>query len=446
MGHRFLILISACMILTCGAVAPAFSGTGEASLKECQSADPNVRLRGCTSVIGGRGFGSKLDLANAFDGRCLANHSLSRFADAITDCNAAIRLKPNHSFAFCNLGTAYIGLKDYQNALIALNKSIELNPKFTWAYTKRGQVFAALAKTSLASVDFRKALELDPNNGEAQSALASISAAGQEQVVVAAATPSPTPAPPIVSVVAPTRDDGPKLKPTFERRIALVIGNSAYVNFTRIPNPRNDAEDLSKSLQSLGFDVVTGVDLRRSDMEEMLIRFARKARQADVALVFYAGHGIQYQGINYLAPIDAQLTDEADLRKMFNLQDVLSDLQAASRIRILIVDACRDNNAIQQLANSLPKSRSAESRGLARVEVDGTLVAFATQANKTAADGGGRNSPFTASILKRITEPSVELRTLMTRVRSDVVKATNGAQRPEVWDSLVGEFSFANAN
>lgn len=335
------------------------------------------------------------------------------------------------------------------SALNSLNQSVELNPRFTWAYTKRAYVFSMLGKTALAVADYRKALELDGNNGEARSGLNALEAASSSSapVVVATAVPTislplPKPAQPPNLVEGTKQLNGPS-----EKRIALVIGNSAYLNFTSIPNPKNDAEDLSKSLGNLGFEVVIGVDVKRADMEDLLIKFGRKARQSDIALVFYAGHGLQYQGINYLAPVDAQLTDEADLRKFVNLQDVLSDLQGASRVRILIVDACRDNAAIQQLANSLPKSRSAGlARGLAKVEADGTLVAFATQANKTAEDGQGRNSPFTSSMLKRLIEPGIELRTMMTRVRSDVVTATKGVQRPEVWDSLVGEFVFASTN
>ena len=228
-----------------------------------------------------------------------------------------------------------------------------------------------------------------------------------------------------------------------ERRLALVIGNSRYANFQSLPNPRNDANDLASVLRNLGFEVILGTDLNRTAMEDVLQDFGRKARTADAALVYFAGHGIQHQGVNYLTPIDAKLTDETDLRRLFNLQDVIGDLQTAGRIRILIVDACRDNQAVQQLASTLPKTRSAAfTRGMARVEPDGTLVAFATQANKTANDGNGRNSPFTQALLARLQESGVELRTLMTRVRQDVVTSTNGVQRPEVWDSLIGEFTF----
>jgi uncharacterized caspase-like protein len=226
--------------------------------------------------------------------------------------------------------------------------------------------------------------------------------------------------------------------------VALVIGNSNYLNFRRIPNPRHDAEDLAAALGRLGFDVLLGTDLKRADMEDIFIRFAKKARESDTALVFYAGHGLQHQGVNYLAPVDARIDDETDLRRLVNLQGVISDLQNAAHVRILIVDACRDNEVMQQLAGRLPATRSAAfTRGLAAVAgADGTLIAFATQPNRVAEDGGGRNSPFAAALLKNLPTPGLELRTLMTRVRAEVVTSTHGEQRPEVWDSLVGEFTF----
>ena len=163
--------------------------------------------------------------------------------------------------------------------------------------------------------------------------------------------------------------------------------------------------------------------VRLTKDQHSVIRFARNLDKADTALVFYAGHGLQHNGINYLAPIDARIEDEADLRKLVNLQVVINDLQSAGRVRILIVDACRDNDVVQQIARRLSPTRSsAFSRGLARIDgADGTLVAFATQPNRVAADGDGRNSPFSQALLKYLPTPGLELRTLMTRVRAEVV-------------------------
>jgi len=189
----------------------------------------------------------------------------------------------------------------------------------------------------------------------------------------------------------------PAVSASLERRLALVIGNSNYTYIGQIPNPRNDAEDMAKLLKGLGFEVTLGIDLKRADMEDTLIRFARDIRSADTALVFYAGHGIQHLGVNYLVPVDARIEDETELRKLINLQAMIDDLQSASRIRILLIDACRDNKGVQQLNARLPKAtrEAGLTRGLARIDnAEGTLVVFATQPNRVAADGKGETAPL----------------------------------------------------
>ena len=347
---------------------------------------------------------------------------------AIADFNEAIRRDPKIVFAYNVRGIALNEKGEVDRAIADFTEAIRLAPNEVNGYFNRGSAYSSKGDRDHAMADFGAVVRLDPNHAAAREKLAALSA---QQRPLAPAAP-----PPVKQAVA--------ADPRADRRVALVIGNSAYVTFPRIPNPRNDAEDLAAGLKAVGFDVLTGLDLNRARMEELLIEFARKARQADTALVFYAGHGLQHNGINYLAPVDAKIDDETDLRKLVNLQDVMNDLQSASHVRILIVDACRDNEAIKQLAGRLPATRSAAfTRGLARVEAaDGTLVAFATQPNRVAADGLGRNSLFTQALLKHLATPGLELRTLMTRVRTEVVGATSGAQRPEVWDSLVGEFAF----
>jgi hypothetical protein len=254
---------------------------------------------------------------------------------------------------------------------------------------------------------------------------------------VVAAPPPPAPAP--IVVAAPT----PVPVPSVGKRVALVIGNGAYQTMPRLPNPVNDATDMSKALETLGFSVVLGTDLKRNDMEDKLIAFAKAARSADAALVFYAGHGLQYQGINYLVPTDARLTDEADLLRLVKVQSLIENLSGAKGARILILDACRDNEVIKQLAANLPKSRGAAFRGgLAEEKADGLMIVFSTQPDTLASDGEGRNSPFTAAMLKYLPTPGVDARVAFTRVRSEVLRATGGTQRPELSDSLDGEFQF----
>jgi hypothetical protein len=232
-----------------------------------------------------------------------------------------------------------------------------------------------------------------------------------------------------------------------EKRVALVIGNSAYQNTPALPNPKNDATDMASALRALGFEVVFSTDLNKRGMDEAFGKFARLARDADAALFFYAGHGIQFAGSNYLMPTDAKLQDEADLPyEMAKVDDVISDLSRARNVRIVILDACRDNPLAERLRMNLPASRSgAVSRGLARIErTQGLITAFATQPGQVAADGAGtRNSPFTGAILKHMAMPSMEATTLFRRVAQDVNQSTGGKQLPEISISLLGDFYFS---
>ena len=228
-----------------------------------------------------------------------------------------------------------------------------------------------------------------------------------------------------------------------ERRVALIVGNAAYEYAPALRNPRNDAEDVAAALERNGFEVILGVDLIQTDMQETMIRFSREARSADVALFYYAGHAMQFEGVNYLMPVDVSLDDEADLRRLIRTDDVVKDLQQARNLRILVLDACRDNPLAANLSRSLGGgTRGAVSLapGLARIDSrEGMIIAFSTQPGQTAADGVGRNSPFSAAFLRRIQERE-EIGTIFRRVTTDVHEATSGKQWPEVSFSVLGEF------
>ena len=226
-----------------------------------------------------------------------------------------------------------------------------------------------------------------------------------------------------------------------EKRVALVIGNNAYENAIALPNPRNDAEDVSAALKRIGFDVIVGLDLDKRRMDEVTIRFAREAREADIAIFYYSGHAMQFAGSNYLVPVDAKLVDEADLRRMIRVDEIVADLQQARNLRILVLDSCRDNPLADQLKRSIGLTRAASmQRGLARIDTSrGMIVAFATQAGRTAEDGSGRNSPYTASFLMHIEEQD-EIGTIFRRITADVYRVTNQRQLPELSLSLIGEF------
>lgn len=228
-------------------------------------------------------------------------------------------------------------------------------------------------------------------------------------------------------------------------RAALVIGNSAYLHAPELPNPRNDARDLAAVLQRIGFEVTLGLDLNRAGFDATLRAFAQKAADAATVVFFYAGHGLQVAGENYLVPVDARLERESDLLfEAVKFSFIMQILESRPRTNLVFLDACRDNPLAENLARSLGRTRSTMiGRGLAEVSAGaGTLVAYATDPGNVALDGEGENSPFTEALLRHIETPGLEVRSMLTRVRRDVYEATGGKQRP--WDnsSLLREFYF----
>ena len=235
-----------------------------------------------------------------------------------------------------------------------------------------------------------------------------------------------------------------------ERRVALVIGNSQYKNSNlALFNPKNDAEDVAASLRSLGFEVILRIDASRRDFDLAMTQFARVAQYADTALFYYAGHALQHQGQNYLMPTDAELEDELSLRyEMVSLDDVRAGLERAGGVKIMILDACRNNPVLDRLKRRMTGMTRdvATVRGLARIAgAQGEVVAYATAADQVAADGTGRNSPFTAALLKRLAEAGLEIGTMFRRVAADVTEQTKGQQHPELLISLVSEY-YLNQN
>jgi uncharacterized caspase-like protein len=226
-----------------------------------------------------------------------------------------------------------------------------------------------------------------------------------------------------------------------DKRAALVIGNGAYRNAPQLPNPSNDAHDVAAALKRLGFDTVVAIDADKAGMDEAAIGFARAARDADIALFYYSGHAMQYNGINYLMPVDAKLTDEADLRRMSRVDDLVAELQQAKNLRILILDSCRDNPLAEQLKRSIGSSRGvAIHRGLAKIDsAQGMIVSYATQAGRTADDGQDGNSPYTSAFLRNI-ETTEEIGTIFRRIADEVYQTTQKTQLPEVSLSVIGEF------
>ncbi|QEN88469.1 caspase family protein [Labrys sp. KNU-23] len=234
-----------------------------------------------------------------------------------------------------------------------------------------------------------------------------------------------------------------KAKP--EKRVALVFGNGAYVNATPLGNPLNDAKAMAAMLGRLGFEVIEGVDLDARAMDAKINEFAGRIANADTALFFFAGHGLQVDGENYLVPVDAVLANEVQLqRETVRLRDQLQLMSERAGVSILLLDCCRDNPFVRSFnAGRSKRTRSAAAQGLAKVGVDdGSFIAFATGPDSVAQDGDGTHSPFTKALLEHIATPDQSLADIMTDVTDAVTTATGEEQVPWYHSSLRRRFYF----
>jgi len=226
-----------------------------------------------------------------------------------------------------------------------------------------------------------------------------------------------------------------------EKRVALVIGNSAYRHTRALPNPKNDAEAIARLLGENGFaDVTLKSDLDYRTMREVVRAFGATAREADIALVYYGGHGIEVAGENYLVPVDAKLVRGTDLEyEAVTLGSVLGAVGSARRLRLVILDACRNNPLGQNISLGAGVTRTV-TRGLARIEPKGDmLVAYSARAGTLAQDGKGTHSPYAEALLKHMMTPGLDVRVMFGKVRDQVLLATSQEQEPFIYGSLSGE-------
>lgn len=227
-----------------------------------------------------------------------------------------------------------------------------------------------------------------------------------------------------------------------DKRVAFVVGNSAYKTVPMLPNPTIDAKAMAVALRNVGFEVVEGSNLTRDTMTAKLIEFGQKSQGADTAVLYYAGHGIAVNGTNYLLPIDADLKSEMDVKlgAAINVDTMLEQTMGDAKVKLVFLDACRDNPFANKI-RAAAKTRSVNvASGLAEMKsAEGTLIAFATGPGQTALDGqSGTNSPFTRALLAHITQPGAEIQQAMTKVRAQVHEETNKEQLPWGHTNLIG--------
>jgi uncharacterized caspase-like protein len=231
-----------------------------------------------------------------------------------------------------------------------------------------------------------------------------------------------------------------------EKRVALVVGNTHYEHSPALTNPVNDAEDVAGVLRSLGFEVLLGLDLDKRAFDLKVRDFALALNQADTALFFYAGHGLQVSLQNYLVPVDAKIGRERDLDfEVVRLDFILKqmELEREGKTNIVFLDACRDNPFTETLARTMGTRAISIGRGLAEVQTGvGTFIAYSTQPGNVASDGSGRNSPFAGALKRHLPEPGRNLTNIMINVRKDVLDATQGRQVPWDHSALTEDFYF----
>ena len=356
------------------------------------------------------------------------------------DLDEGLKLDPNNSGVHNALGNYYLAEGDYGSAIAEFNTAIRISPQYLYPYRSRAEAYEAPRRPR------RRARRL-PCRAQSRSRQAADRREGSRRGHRAGrAEARPTsrrslPSSQGLSLEPKASSVAPKVA-ALGHRVALVIGNSKYLHATQLANPANDAADISQVLRKLGFDVIEGRDLDRRGMEDRIRAFGRKLEAgADLALLFYAGHGMQVGGRNYLVPVDAKLERSGDLTlDTIELGQILAQMEAEKRVNLVFLDACRDNPLARSFARSLGTRSASVGSGLAQVQsAIGTMIAYATQPDNVALDGEGRNSPFTTALLKYIATPKLEIGSIMKRVRADVIATTREKQVPWDHSSLVGD-------
>lgn len=354
---------------------------------------------------------------------------------------------------------------DWDRALADYDASLAAHKDAVYALTGKGLTYEKMGKPELARAEFQKAVDSKSpfrthdisleSMRTAQARLAALdSGAGLPvidtvPVVASGATSIPT-----VTVQPPKPAAA---KPPQGRRVALVIGNSAYTTVSALANPEKDASAVAATLRNIGFETVTLVrNATREQMVNSLRDFANEAEKSEWAMVYYAGHGMEVGGVNYLIPVDAKIAVDRDIQyEAVPLHQILNAADTARKIKIVMLDACRDNPfaprrtaapevmAAASTAGAQIATRSTNGRGLAEVKVSGaTLVVYAAKDGQVALDGEGGNSPFAVAVVQRIGTPGVEINKVFRLVRDDVMEVTAGRQEPYTYGSLPGREDF----
>ena len=366
--------------------------------------------------------------------RCITHTNMGKYDEAIADCNAVLTKTPKSIYTLTSRADAYLAKGDLDAALTDYNQVLKINPNYVRAYVGRGQLFEKRRDIIAARYDYRAASAVLAKLDDVDTILARRLAKARLDALMAAAVPA-TPPPGKVSTTPPP--------PAGPRKVALIVGNGAYKNVQQLDNPPRDAMLIADTLRGVGFATVTlAPDLTRDKFFSALREFGEEAEKSDWAVVYYAGHGMEIGGVNYLIPTDARLAADHDAEtQAVALEQVIAAVSGARRLRLVILDACRDNPFEQTMHHSI--ALKLVSKGLSNIEPEaGFMVVYAAKHGETALDGDSGNSPFATALAREIREPKIEVRKLFDIVRDDVWAATKHAQQPFTYGSLPGREDF----
>src|SRR5438270_4718223 len=505
--HAGLLAARSRIYIFLGDTAKALSTADEAILYDSNSS-PAYLARGMVQFEAGQLQLSMVDLnraieidpknADAFRARAATWRKLGKFDDALRDITVATNLKPSFYGFYIYRGEIHREKGDLDLSLADISRAVELAPGYLSfsAHSALGTISRYRGELDKSATSYQRAQQIRPDylpaiNGlgltfekmgkleEAKRQFEAVvksnnplrfagvykaafeEAAAHLAALNAGVLPPKILQPPIratSSTAIPTNTIAvPEVAGSKQpglRRVALVIGNSAYSNVPALANPEKDAAVIAATLRRIGFAVVALTNASHDAMTSGLREFTKQAQQSDWAMVYYAGHGMEVAGVNYLIPIDARISTDRDVELgAVPLSQVLESADAAKKIKLIMLDACRDNPfkpapaagpqavaAGPSITGAPVTTRSTDGRGLAEVKVAGaTLVVYAAKDGQVALDGEGGNSPFAVAVVQRLVMPGVEINKMFRLVRDDVMEATAGRQEPFTYGSLPGK-------
>jgi tetratricopeptide (TPR) repeat protein len=372
--------------------------------------------------------------------RCTTYTEMGRLDEALADCNEVLAQHPKWAGPLAWRGNVYRLKGNLDAALRDYNDAIKFSPNFVRAYVGRGQLYELRKDMAAARADYRSAgaaltkvddYETTRARGFARERLAALIAADpslRSQATAPVVSPGGKPAAPAA---------------VGTRKVALIVGNGAYKSVPKLDNPPRDAKLIADTLRGLGFQTVTlASDLARDQFFAALRDFGREAEKSDWAVVYFAGHGMEIGGINYLIPTDAKLAADRDAENQaVALEQVIAAVSGARKLRLVMLDACRDNPFEETMQHTI--AMKLVGKGLSNIEPEaGFMVVYAAKHGETALDGDALNSPFATAVAREIKVPKVEVRRLFDIVRDDVWNATNRRQQPFSYGSLPGREDF----